>query len=169
MGFFDRLLGRKPSETPQEIYRALRAQILSTGVSALGSSAPASSDEIVAALMEWNLDGTVVTVVAVADGTVSLYFSNGGGIIGAGAHAGPRQAAAAFLRTAAEHRDHLTPTLHAPLPGADMTRFHVRTAAGDFSGEGPTEELGEDRHALSPLFHAGQQVITAVRTAPPAP
>src|SRR2546430_10376917 len=38
-------------------------------------------------LMDWNVGGSVATLVAFDDGTVSLYLSSGGGIIGAGAHA----------------------------------------------------------------------------------
>jgi len=169
MRLVDRLLGRKREPDPAEIFRALRAQVLATGATRLGRSDSPANDEIVAALMEWNLDGTVVTLVAIADGTVSLYFSSGGGIIGAGVHEGPRKAAEAFLSSAAKHRSLFVSTTAAPLPGEGMTRFHSRTPGGDFASEARTQDLAEGRHALSPLFYAAQDVITAVRTASPSP
>jgi GNAT superfamily N-acetyltransferase len=43
-------------------------------------------------------------VVAIADGTVSLYHSSGGGVIGAGAHDGPRRAGQALLSVAQDRR-----------------------------------------------------------------
>jgi hypothetical protein len=45
---------------------------------------------ILALLMETGYPEAVATLVAVADGTSSLYFSNGGGFIGVGTPAGVR-------------------------------------------------------------------------------
>jgi hypothetical protein len=44
------------------------------------------------ALMEMRMSGVTVSLAAVADGTTSLYFSNGGGIIGGGEHESVRAA-----------------------------------------------------------------------------
>jgi hypothetical protein len=44
-------------------------------------------------------------------------------------------------------------------------RFYVRTFTGTFVGEADEQDLGYNRHALSPVFHAGHAVITAVREA----
>lgn len=169
MGLLDRVLGRQREPAAHETYTALRSQILGASIDSLGGAGVATDQEVVLALMEWNLDGNVVTVVAVADGTVSLYFSNGGGVIGAGAHDGPRRAAERFIQLAAANRALLSATQSAPLPAAGRTRFHLRTRSGALAADASTNELGEGRHALSPLFYAAQDVITAIRTAPPSP
>jgi len=50
-----------------------------------------------------------------------------------------------------------------PLPRAGRTVFYVLTDSGVFTTEAEERALGEERHALSPLFYAGQEVITQLR------
>src|SRR5436309_15274345 len=47
-------------------------------------------------LLGWNVGGSVATLVAFDDGTVSLQLRSGGGLIGAGAHANVARAAVPF-------------------------------------------------------------------------
>ena len=56
-------------------------------------------------------------------------------------------------------------TLHPPADGE--TRFFFLTFDGIRSYAAREVELGEERDSLSPLFHAGHSVITAVRQAQP--
>lgn len=56
-------------------------------------------------------------------------------------------------------------TLHPPADGE--TRFFFLTFDGIRSHAAREVELGEERDSLSPLFHAGHSVITAVRQAQP--
>lgn len=63
----------------------LRRRLLAARAAELGLVAGAPT-EAWGVLMETAYPDAVVTLVALADGTTSLYFSNGGGIIGAGAH-----------------------------------------------------------------------------------
>jgi hypothetical protein len=44
-----------------------------------------------------------------------------------------------------------------------MTQFVAVTPEGLRGAVAPEEELGEGRHELSPLFYAGQDVITQIR------
>ena len=50
-----------------------------------------------------------------------------------------------------------------PLPTRGQTIFYLRTDTDVFSAQAPERELGERRHVLSPLFYAGQDVITQYR------
>lgn len=114
-------------------------------------------------LMETGYPEAVVTLVGFADGTTSLYFSNGGGIIGAGEHVPVREATARFLQAAETHLGSLTPVTDTPVPAVGRIRFYVRTFAGTLGAETSEDDLGYGRHPLSPLFHAGHAVITAAR------
>ena len=62
-----------------EVYSDLRKQVLSLTSEQLGTNSP-----VLAVLMETGYPEAVATLVSVADGSSSLYYSNGGGIIGAG-------------------------------------------------------------------------------------
>jgi hypothetical protein len=115
------------------------------------------------ALMEMAVGDATATIVAVADGTVSLYTSSGGGTIGAGEHLSARRAGQRFLKAAADAAPWMTPTTDFPLPSDGHIRFHVRTPEGDVTDEAPEETLRARRHRLAPLYLAGQDLITEIR------
>src|SRR5215469_16931606 len=92
MGFFRRepnsdqqaeAEGRDPVDASgPELYEGLRNQVLQLTPDVLGEGF--EEVPILALLMETGYPEGVCTLVGVADGGVSLYLSNGGGIIGVG-------------------------------------------------------------------------------------
>ena len=114
-------------------------------------------------LMESGYDKAVVTLVAIADGTVSLYFSNGGGFIGMGGHDGPLQAAKRLLQSAPAFEQFCQTTTSYPLPEPSRTRFFILKDAGVLTTEAETNELGHNRHSMSPLFHIAHELIAQIR------
>jgi hypothetical protein len=149
---------------PAEVYTGLRQQVLSLTAEQLGDDELADAP-ILALLMETGYPEAVATLVAVVDGTSSLYFSNGGGLLGAGDHDAVAQASRGWLETGREFVDELAEIRDVPLPAEGMTQFVAVTPEGLRSAVAPEEELGEGRHGLSPLFYAGQDVITQIRLA----
>jgi len=113
--------------------------------------------------METGYPEATATLLALGDGTTSLYLSSGGGIIGGHAPEGVRQANAEFLDTANQYYQHLEPTESFPVPAEGQTLFYVLTDSGVLGGTGLEDDLGFGRHPLSPLFHAGHRVITELR------
>jgi hypothetical protein len=145
----------------------LREQIFTLAPSDIGISPGPGHSRIWCVVMETGYPIAVASLVAIADGTTSLYLSNGGGVIGAGAHKKVRDASARFIALADAHVDSFATTDSHPLPKLGRVRFYVRTFDDLRTVEADERELGEDRHALSPLFHAGHAVIAAVREASP--
>jgi len=113
--------------------------------------------------METGFPEGTATLVSMSDGSASLYCSGGGGVIGGIGHETVRRAATAFVGLAGHHQSNMTATKTFPLPRAGRTIFYVLTDSGVFSAEADENDLGEQRHALSPLFYAGQDVITQLR------
>ena len=114
-------------------------------------------------LMETGYPEAAVTLVAIVDGSVSLYFSNGGGILGAGGHASVRREALKFLSTAESSLEDFKTTTEYPLPETGRVKFYLLTYSGIFTGDYDEHLLGEGGHKLSKLFYAGHDVITAIR------
>ncbi|HEY0444378.1 MAG TPA: hypothetical protein VGC90_09160, partial [Candidatus Limnocylindrales bacterium] len=156
-----RLFGREGGGSP---YLGLRAQVLHLDPATL---AIPEGDWMGAsvALMEMALRGGTASLVAVADGTVSLYISTGGGTLGAGERPAVRAAAKRFLRAASDAASSMTAATEFPLPEAGHVRFHVRTPEGDVTAGAPEDAVRARRHPLSPLYMAGQDVITEIRVA----
>ena len=145
-----------------DIYRDLRQQVFSLDPSKIGVNL-SSSNSVWGVVMETGYPEAVVTLVALADGTVSLYFSNGGGIIGVGQHEGPRKASSEFLTFSNQFLGQALPTKTFPLPSQGNTRFYFLTSGGILTAESKEDDLGNNRLPLSPLFHKAQEVIAQAR------
>ena len=113
--------------------------------------------------METGYPKAVATLVGVIDGTTSLYFSNGGGVIGAGGHSEVAAATERWLQTSVEFLPHLSAVREPPPPAEGLTQFVAVTPKGLLSVVAPEAELGEGGHPLSSLFYSGQAVITQIR------
>ncbi len=50
-----------------------------------------------------------------------------------------------------------------PLPAQGRVRFYVRTFGGLVTAEADEDDLGYERHELSPVFRAGHAVISEIR------
>lgn len=94
---------------------------------------------------------------------MSLYFSNGGGIIGAGEHAPVREVAAKFLSAAAGYVPQAAVAQQFPLPSRGRVRFYLVTPQGTYTAEAAEDDLGYERHRFAPLFHQGHELIATVR------
>jgi hypothetical protein len=143
---------------PAEIYAKLRLQALGATAKGLGTK-----EQTFGVIMETGYPEAVVTLVALSDGTASLYFSNGGGMIGLGQHEGPAVAARSLISFADHNLKKLAPVSDTSLPRPGYTRFYVLTQSGTLTAEAKEMELGENRHVLSPLFYSAQDLITEMR------
>lgn len=148
---------------PVDIFHKLRDQILSLDPAEVGMAPSASMPNAWGILMETAYPEAFATLVSLADGTTSLYFSNGGGIIGGGQHAHVAEATRLFVAAAEKAIHAMTLSESHPLPAPGRVRFHVLTYRGSYTAEADENDLGNHRHVLSPLFYAGQEVITQLR------
>jgi hypothetical protein len=114
-------------------------------------------------LMEVGHPGAAATLFVLADGHASLYPSTGGAILGLGLHENIQQFVTPLVKTANRCFERMTRTELLPVPKAGQTIFYALTDSGIWTGGGQTEDLEEDRHPLSPLCHAGHEVLTQMR------
>jgi len=114
-------------------------------------------------MLEAGYSKAVASLVAVADGTVSLYFSNGGGIIGLGPHPCPQRVGKELIALAQQFVAQASPTTSFPLPQSGITSFYLLCGTGVLVAEAKTDDLGRGHHRLSQLFHKGQELISEIR------
>ena len=157
-----KLFGRKRDDDAEETYRALRQLALDLTPALLGSDIPAGAPAL-ALLMETGYPTAVATLVGVVDGTTSMYFSNGGGMIGAGSHPEVAAVTHRWLEMRGDTIDLLHPVSAPEPPGDGVTQFVAVTPRGLLGAALPEADLVEQRHPLSQLFYAGQDVITQLR------
>lgn len=147
----------------QAVFADLRKQALTGTRTVFGLDAPTSPTAPWGVVMETGVPEGSYTLVAVSDGNASIYLSSGGGSIGGGGHETIRRAAQAMVTLAARFQPQATATREFPLPRNGQTIFYLLTDSGVFTTNAPEQDLGEERHPWSPLFHAGHEVIGQYR------
>ena len=152
----------------ERVYRDLRDLALKTSPADLKLRLDGSKVVAYGVLMETSYPMGTVTLATFISGDASLYFSNGGGIIGGVGHENVRTAAQKFLEASQKFLARMSKASQFPAPSARCTRFYVLTNQGVYAaGEFLEDDLGNKKSEFFPLFYAGQDVISALRLSQP--
>ena len=133
-----------PKHSGAGIYDALRNRVLNLTPSEVGVEKSPDMPRVWGVVMD--VAHPAVTLAALADGTTSLYFGNGGGIIGAGEHAPVAQARDSLIVLAQQFDSQLESTTDFPLPPLDSVRFYLLTFDGVRTAQVSGEDLRDMRH-----------------------
>ena len=153
-----------PNTSPAEVAAGLRKTALTLFPKQMAENSAFKDETALGVLMETGFEKAVATLLAMIDGSASVYFSSGGGIIGGAGHPEVRIAAKRFTQFAGIHISEMTRCAEYPLPKVGQTTFYVMTADGTFTLTASELELGNGAHSFSPLFHAGHYLFTRLRT-----
>jgi hypothetical protein len=137
--------------------------ILSLTPDAIGIRQSDANPNVWGVLMEFQVSGLVTTLVSLADGTTSLYFSHGGGVIGAGGYDAVAHTSENWLAMAESYFPMMQQTRQFPLPAPDRVRFYVLTFSGAYTADCDKTALEQRKDAFWPLFYAGHEVIAQIR------
>jgi len=130
---------RHPSgrQADPKVYLGLRNMMLQGSRAKFGLPPASKPTEPYGVLMDWGIAAGTATVVAVTDGTASVYLSSGGGFIGGGqSHDSIRSAAKRTVELAGELQPLMRLTTTYPLPQRGYVTFYVLTDAGVFTATG---------------------------------
>jgi len=151
------------SQSPDQVYDGLRTAALGVTEAAVGK-APAESPDVLGVVVDIPRSGGMASVVALADGTTSMYMSTGGGTIGAGAHEAVVLASHALLATLQRLIEMFPADERVDLPQADMVQITLVTPAGRRRAGVPAAAFwGEEPSTVVELIAAIQDVISAIR------
>jgi len=138
------------------IYMGLREQALQFRLRNFDQNA------VHAVLMDWFVGSGTATTVAIADGTASVYLSNGGGFIGGSqTNLAIREAAAQAIKLATSLEPAFTATGPTGLPKPGEVFFYLTTNAGIFVAKAAEDKLRAGTDKLTNLGNAMQAIITA--------
>jgi hypothetical protein len=154
------LAAQTPGTNP---YLGLRDHALHFSREKVGIPAPANKGDVWGFLMDWGVDRGTATVVAMADGTASIYLSSGGGYLGGQGKEPVREAATRAVGIAAGCKPQAHPTSSYPLPERGQVYLYFLTDEGVFTASASQEELAQHRSPLSQLGDAAQEIITQFR------
>ena len=145
---------------PAPTYLQLRSRILNLDPAEVGLSPTIIAPHVWGVLMETGYAVGTATLVSLVDGTTSLYYSTGGGMLGSGEYTPVAKASKALVTQAENHLQHMSSTKELPLPEVGQVRFILLTYSGIFTAETSEKTLSSMNHPLSPLYTLGQETLT---------
>lgn len=113
--------------------------------------------------MDWGVTNGTATVLAMSDGTASVYLSSGGGFLGGQGKENVNRAAKRAVAIAGEFQPRMHLTSIFPLPERGHVLFYVLTDSGVFTTQTTEEQLSTGGDPLSKLGNAAQDVVTQFR------
>jgi hypothetical protein len=114
--------------------------------------------------MDVNTATRTATIAAFADGTTSIYISNGGGFIGGGQkYPSVHDAGQKLIAVAHKLQPTMQKTQQYPLPEKGEVIFYMVTGNGVYTVHALQSECTKRTHPLYELFAAGDDVITQYR------
>jgi hypothetical protein len=153
---------RKPQSEQSEIYAGLRMRALSVKPPDVGLATSTESGTVLGLLMEFWATRATVSLVTLMDGTTSLYFGNGGGLIGAGVRPAVAEATAHLIALSQQYKSQMQQTTSFPTPTPGRVRFFLMTSTGVLTAETREDSLVQGTDQFSPLFVQSQQVMQQV-------
>ncbi|MBP9853764.1 MAG: hypothetical protein KBD53_02720 [Candidatus Omnitrophica bacterium] len=150
--------------SPIEIFYKMRNMALNLDPEDIGAHSKKELKEVYGVLMEIGHPDGAITLIILADGTVSLYYEVGGGIIGAGHEENVKQASLNFLIKVEHFLQEFKIATVGMLPTNGHVTFYVLTYKhGILTADVSESVLGERKHGLSEVFYAGHNVISELR------
>ena len=149
---------------PANAFMGLRTLVLEGTRATFGLGPGNPATEPFAVVTDWDDEQGATTVVAIADGSASVYRSNGGGSIGGGqSHQSIRNAALKTVELAAAAQPSMHATRQYPLAARGQVNFYVVTDAGVFTATASQDDLQNNRSPFSALARAAANIIEEYR------
>lgn len=151
----------KNNEAPLEpaaVTALLRNNVFNLKVEDIGLTL-AKCPQVWGVMMELGYPEVIVSLVVLADGSCSVYLSDGSGAVGCGLYSEVRQSAANMLHVAQRMIPYCTPAGSHPLPEDSRVRFYLLSLQGVLTVEASRHELDEGATEMAELYYAGHAVI----------
>lgn len=147
-------------------FAGLRNMVLEGTRANFGLGPGASPTQPFAVVADWGDAHGATTIVAVADGSASVYYSNGGGSMGGGQkHAAIRDAALKTLELASAALPQMHRTTEYPVAGSGQVSFYLVTDSGVFTVTAAEDEVSREGSPWAALGAATQRIVAEYRRA----
>ncbi len=153
-----------------KVNEGLRSLVLQGNRDNFGLGPASKPDQPFAVVTDFATSGGADTIVAIADGSASVYLDGGRSFIGGGqAHEAIHNAALKVVSVANEAQTLMHPTTEYPLPLSGQVNFYAVTDEGVFTASASEDDLRTHRSPLSKLADATQAIKSEYEKARKSP
>jgi hypothetical protein len=148
---------------PAPTYLQIRQRLFQLKPAALGLAPTSTLPLLWGVVAELGYEVGSATLLALADGTTSLHYSTGGGLLGRGDYPPVAEAARSLVAEAHKFIQRMAPANSFPLPMAGQVRFTLLGYSAIFATAVPEKLLATGQHPLAPLFEHVRETLSQMR------
>lgn len=153
----------EPQPSPETVYQGLRNMVLCGTRERFGLAHTSSPTEPWGVVMDWGVPSGTATVMALSDGSASIYLSSGGGYLGGQNQESVKRSALHAIEVAREYPGQMQKTTDYILPATGEVIFYLLTDSGVLTASEKETELHDAAHPMAKLGNAMQNVVTQYR------
>ena len=124
---------------------------------------PDSETIVYGVVMDWSMEGSVVTLVCFITGAANMYLSTGGGIQGGGKNPSVGEAASELVTMAQNYVNRAVPTATFDMPPEGYIRFYLLTNHNKLAAQEQIVDIDNGSSPWLGLFEKANEVITEMR------
>ncbi len=148
---------------PNEKYLGLRQKVLNLKPSDIGITLD-NEQQVYAAVIDMPINKNIASLICMLDGTVSLYYSNGGGMIGLGQKFDEiRQAGGSFLVSVGQALTKFDRVNKFPLPDGNKTNVYLITMNCIYKASFDMNKINSSSKEISFVNYLIQNIINKIR------
>lgn len=140
----------------------LRTQAISLKPADIGLAMPAQPLTVYGVVIDLALQDEDATLVALSTGDASLYFENGGGLIGGGSNSAVTESAKGLVALAQGQAAGMKAGDTRP-PRKGDTRITFLTTQGPLTEVARERSVADGSHRLSGVYYKANEVVTVLR------
>jgi len=159
-----------PPVAPQQVarpepdsYEAARMAALHVSAQQLGLQIPASVTKVYGVVMDWDMGGTVLSLIAYINGGANALLSSGATVTGAGADPEVAKQASEFVQVAQDYLNRGVPVSDLGYPPPGTVRFYLLTNKGIFAVQELLSLINDNTSPLLGLFFRGNMVLDEIK------
>ncbi len=145
---------------PADTYEGLRSTCLCVTPGQLKLAIPNNETLVYGVVIDWNMEDTVVTLVAFITGAANMYLSTGGGISGGGKNPTVGEAASELVTLAQGYIYRAAPVSAFELPPDGCVRFYLLTNHNKLAAQEQLAYFDDGTSPWLPVFVKANEVIT---------
>jgi hypothetical protein len=153
----------KEQRDVMETGKALRMMALKSSPKDLGFSPDQDYPKVYGLLMDWRVGEETASILAMRDGTASLYTTSTFGVLGGHRHEAIRRAAKQCAKIANQFLDKSTATVNFAYPKEGEVFFYLLTYVEVRLCIGNEKAINQGSDPTRQLFAAAQNVLTELR------
>lgn len=149
-------------ENQTSLYTNLRKRALGITADQIESPSSISESKVFGVMIDWELEEGLASLVAYLSGDASIYFSQGGGIIGGGNFENVRNEVFSLLEVAQGLIEKATKIEEIPFPEKGACRIMLFTKQGFYCLEEKSEELNSTNSKWGSFLSQAKKVHQAL-------